>query len=478
MNSSKQVNVINRRELMAGVAAITAMAAVMGSRSAHAQEGTLAWWDHFQPLAELHERMWANYAAESGGVPVEHTVMNPSDMMQSLQLAFRSGEAPDVASIPDSLAVISQLLRAGRFASLTDAVSLDKPVQREALFDGMHIVDGEVYSFPIFSFRWHTTALWFHKQMLEEAGMDPDAGPRDWDQIAAAAQATTGNGRYGLLLPIQFTGRMEAHLDDLAQMAGGVGPIDWRTGQYTFAGDQYVEALEFLLSFQENGTLHPASSSLDARQGRVRWAAGEAAMFTDGPWNSGSLASNMPDVIDGIGVVTNPMRSAGSTMQVGPAAGTFWVTEQSQMREQASELLAMMTTDEYYVALAERMDQPPLDLSAVERADVHETYRTIVREYPETVRLAPEPLIRNPDIAQVYAQMRTVSPGLGEIIQGAFAGAVPDIRATLQEYQDAMTAERDRAISVARENGAQVSVDDWIFENWEQGTDFAPDQYS
>jgi len=468
----------NRRHMLAGMASLPLLG-LAGSRALLAQESvTLRWWDHFQPLIPLHDQLIATYGEAHPGVTVDHQVMNPADMMQSLQLAFRGGEAPDITSVPDSLAVVSQLLQAGRFAPLADTVVLDKPFQQEALFEGMHVVNGQVHTFPTFSFRYHSTSLWFHKAMMEEAGLDPEAGPASWDEIAdAARKATTGN-RYGLLLPIQFAARMEAHLRDLAQMAGGVGDIDWKTGEYAFASDEFVAALEFLLSFQSDGSLHPASSSLDARQGRVRWAAGEAAMFTDGPWNSGVLLGLDAAVLDGIGVQPNPGRSGSGTVQVAPAPGTFWITAQSQNQADASGILGLMTSDEFYVALAERMDQPPLDLSAVDRANVHPTYKRVIAGYADSVRLAPEPLIRNPDVAKVYAEMRTVSPGLGEIIQGVFAGAVPDIRQALQDYADARTAERDRAIGVAVENGAQVSVEDWVFDNWELGTDFAPSQYS
>lgn len=468
---------INRRHMLAGMASLPLLA-MAGSRALMAQDSvTLRWWDHFQPLIPLHDQLIATYGEAHPGVAVDHQVMNPADMMQSLQLAFRGGEAPDITSVPDSLAVVSQLLQAGRFAPLADTVVLDKSFQQEALFEGMHVVNGQVHTFPTFSFRYHATSLWFHKSMMEEVGFDPAVGPTSWDEIAdVAKKATTGN-RYGLLLPIQFAARMEAHLRELAQLAGAVGAIDWKTGEYAFASDEFVAALEFLLSFQTDGSLHPASSSLDARQGRVRWAAGEAAMFTDGPWNSGVLLGLDAAVLDGIGVQPNPSRSGTGTVQVSPAPGTFWITAQSPNQEHASGILSLMTSDEFYVALAERMDQPPLDLTAVDRANVHPTYKTVISGYADSVRLAPEPLIRNPDVAKVYAEMRTVSPGLGEIIQGVFAGAVPDIRQALQAYTDAMTAERDRAIGVAVGNGAQVSVDDWVFDNWELGTDFAPSQY-
>jgi multiple sugar transport system substrate-binding protein len=467
-----------RRQVLAGMAGISALSLAAGTRGALAQgTSTVQWWDHFQPLLALHDDLIAQYTAAHPEVTVEHQVMNPADMMQSLQLAFRGGQAPDITTIPDSLAVISQLLQSGRFAPLTDAVVLDKPFQTEALFNGMHIIDGKVYSFPTFSFRWHATALWFHKAMMEAAGYDPEIGAKTWDEISDAARKMTKDGKYGLLLPLQFTGRMEAHLREMAQLAGGVGPIDWKTGEYAYASDAFVDSVEFLLSFQKDNTLHPASSSLDARQGRVRWAAGEAGMFLDGPWNSGSLLNIDPVALDGIGVQSNPTNGANGTVHLMPAVGTFWVTSDAKDPENASGLLSLMTSDEFYVALAERMDQPPLDLSAVERANVHPSYKTVIAGYKDSVRLAPEPLIRNPDIAQVYAEMRTISPGIGEIIQGVFAGAVPDVRQVLQDYQDAMTAERDRAIKVATDNGATVSVDDWAFPNWQMGKDFAPDQY-
>ena len=123
------------------------------------------------------------------------------------------------------------------------------------------------------------------------------------------------------------------------------------------------------------------------------------------------------------------------------------------------------------------MDQPPLDLSAVDKANVHPAYKKVVAGYADYVRLAPDPLIRNPAVGAVYAEMRAVTPGLGEIIQGAFAGAFPDPKPILQQYSDQMTAERNRAIEVARAGGAEVSLDDWKFDAWTPGEDFTADKY-
>jgi multiple sugar transport system substrate-binding protein len=470
----KETGGLNRREALAGLAALAAAMATASGRSAFAQEArTIKWWDHFQPIAPLFEKAWADYGAAHPGVSVEHTIMNPADMMQALQLAFRSEQSPDVMSIPAPLATLNQLASSSWFAPAGSGLHLDKPFQKDVLFEGLTNFGGKVYSFPLFTFRQHSTALWSLKDKIDTDGN----AIKGWDQIRQVAKAATRNGVYGLLLPIQFTDRMRVHVDDLSQMIGGAGPIDWKTGQYNYAADEYVETLKQLLSFQQDGTLHPASSSLDARQGRTRWAAGEAAMFTDGPWNSGVIANSFAQVLPNVAVSGNPVLSDNGHVHATPQAGTFWISAQSKNPDIASELLNLFTTNDFYIKLAERMDQPPLDLDAVAKANVDQTYKDVVAGYKDSVRLAPEPVIRNADVGKVYAEMKPISPNLGEIVQGAFAGAFSDPKPVLQQLSDQMTAERDRAIKAVNDAGGKVSVDDWKFDNWNPAEDFTPDKY-
>ncbi|HQZ11893.1 MAG TPA: substrate-binding domain-containing protein [Devosia sp.] len=481
MNSLQSIakTTISRRSLLRGAVALGAASAL--PLPAFAQAGdTIKWWDIFQPLIPLHEKMWAEYSASHPG-KVEYTGMNPSDMMQALQLANRSNQMPDVFNVPNGTPdVVSSLQAAGWFAPLADSFVFDKPFQKEVLAEGFTSFGGKLYSFPIFSFRQTDTSLWYFKDGFAATGADAAKGPATWEEARAAAKAATKDGKYGIILPLQFVDRMKQHLIDLAQAAGGSGEIDWKTGEYAYASQPFVDALNFLLGFQQDGSLHPASSSLDARQGRARWAAGESLMFFDGPWNSGVLNGNFAAVIDGIDVVRVPYPAAAegnSYTRRSPKAGTFFISAQSQNVALASDVLQQLTTEPYYIGLAERMDQPPLDLAAVEKANVHATYRKVLSSYPEYVRLSPDPLIRNPAVAQVYAEMKPVTPGLGEIIQGAFSGAFSDPKPVLQQFADQMTAERNRAIEKVAATGAKVSVDDWKFDAWTPGEDFTSDKY-
>ncbi|GLQ57119.1 ABC transporter substrate-binding protein [Devosia nitrariae] len=467
------VSGVSRRTLLQGMAMLGA-AGLLPGRSFAQDMVTIKWWDVFQPLIPLHQKIWDEFAA-SHPAKVEYTPGNPSDMMQSLQLAFRSNQLPDVFNVPVSgIAAVNALQAAGWFQPLADGFTFDKPFQKEALTEGFTNFGGKPYSFPIFSQRQTATSLWFFKEDIEAADVDPEAGPASWDEARKAALAGTGDGKYGLILPLQFGDRMRAHLIDLAQTAGAAGEIDWRTGDYAHASQPFLDAIEFLMSFQKDGSLHPGSSSVDARQGRARWVAGEAVMFFDGPWNSGVLNGSFADQIDLIGVtgqVPYPVDQASAFNYRGPSGGTFYISAQSQHPDIATQVLQMLTTDDYYVGLAERMDQPPLDLTAVERANVHPTYKKVVSGYQNSVRLAPDPLARNPAISAVYAEMRDVTPGIGEILQGAFSGAFSDAKPILQQYTDSMSRERDRAIEVAKSQGAEVSLDDWVFEGWTPGED-------
>lgn len=468
---------VSRRALLQGMAVLGA-AGLLPGRGFAQDQVTIKWWDVFQPLIPLHQKIWDEFAA-THPAKVEYTPGNPSDMMQSLQLAFRSNQLPDVFNVPVSgIAAVNALQAAGWFQPLADSFTFAKPFQKEALAEGFTNFGGKPHSFPIFSQRQTATSLWFFKEGVDAGGIDAEAGPASWDEARKAALAGTGDGKYGLILPLQFGDRMKAHFVDLAQTAGAAGEIDWRTGEYAHASQPFLDAIEFLMSFQKDGSLHPGSSSVDARQGRARWVAGEALMFFDGPWNSGVLNGSFKDQIDLIGVtgqVPYPADPGSAFNYRGPSGGTFYISSQSQHPDVATQVLQMLTTDEYYVGLAERMDQPPLDLSAVERANVHPTYKKVVAGYQNSVRIAPDPLARNPAISAVYAEMRDVTPGIGEILQGAFSGAFSDARPILQQYADQMSRERDRAIEVAKSQGAEVSLDDWVFEGWTPGEDFTAD---
>jgi multiple sugar transport system substrate-binding protein len=441
----------------------------------------IRWWDHFLPIAPLHKQIWETFSKENPGVTVEYTQYNPPDLGKALQLAVKSGQMPDVFAIAGVGVPVARLQAENWFAPIDQYVNDEwkKRFPAGSLIEGMTTFGGKLYSFPIFAFRQYTTLDWFNKELMKNGGVDPEAGPKTQDEMRKAAKAIADKGSSGVVLPLQFVERMQTHVIDIAQVNGAAGSIDWKTGAYAYASDPFYQAFDFLLGFQKDNSLFAASSTLDARNGRARWATGAAGMFTDGPWNIGVLQTDFKSFMDKTGVAQIPVLDAGKPAftKNAPAGGAFWVSATSKAPEVATKILQGFNTQDYYVGLANRMDQPPLDLNAVDKANVHPTYKQAMKFFQERARLAPEPLAKNPDVAAVQAEMKDIRPNLGEILQGAFSGDVKDYKAALKDYNDKLTAERDRALKVVADKGTKVSLEDWKFANWESDKDYTADLY-
>jgi multiple sugar transport system substrate-binding protein len=445
--------------------------------------GDLKWWDQFQPLKDLQEKTFSAFHAK-GGPQVAYTVYNPNDQGKALQLAFSSKQMPDVFSLAGVQSPPSVLQQQGWFSPLTNPDDITQALPEGTVVAGVHSFDGKLYSFPTFSFRQYDALLWSNAKLLKKARIDPQAQPKSWDDVRAQARKLkSGAGTSGVLLPLQFADRMSAFVQQLAQTAGfpgvqGIGRGDGlnvKTGEFAYDHDGFVQAIEFLLAFKKDGTLFPSSTSLDARAGRARWAAGGSGFFFDGPWNAGVVSGSFKQLLPDLAVTGIPTPDGSEpVISHGPIGGTFWVSGQSDQTDQASELLLMMTQSDYQSGLANAMDQPPLDLDAVAGSQAHDTYKKVIEMFKKQVFLGPTPEARNPKVTQVIGAMQPVEPGLGAIIQGVFSGQVKDLKGALKKLSDDTNAAREAAL---KKVGGGLSASDWAFPDWTPGKDFTAADY-
>ena len=56
-------------------------------------------------------------------------------------------------------------------------------------------VDGKIYSIP---FQRSTMVLYYNKDAFKEVGLDPEAPPTTWEELAEYGQKLTNDGRYGV----------------------------------------------------------------------------------------------------------------------------------------------------------------------------------------------------------------------------------------------------------------------------------------
>lgn len=443
-----------------------------GGRQTKAKSGKIVWWDQYLPKEELEREFFAKFH-QAGGPEVDYTVYNPNEQGKALQLAKQSDQLPDVFTLAGLDTAAVSLQEGGWFQPLGNADEITANLPEGTLIEGMHLFDGELYSFPLGTPRNYPTLPWGNKEFLKQADIEVTEGPQSWDDFRTKVRTSASAvDKPGLILPLAFAPRMASFVHDLAQQAGfdGDGGIEYSTGAYNYHHQAYLDAIDFLLSFQRDKLLLPASTGLDAREGRARWVAEDAVWFMDGSFNAGVVKSDFDSFMDKLAVTQLPTPDGAEPVVThGLEGGSLWISASSPYGKECSELLLTFTTEEFQIGQAEAMDAGPINLDVVPDSDAHQTFKTCCSWFEKNGRIAPSPIARNPEIAKVVAKTQEVRPDLGTIIQGVFSGDVDDLPAALKKLSDDSEQARELAIQKA---GAKVDGSAWAFRDWVRGEDY------
>lgn len=445
----------------------------MGEGEVNSESSSVfTWWDHYETFTDIVNGMLDDFSAETG-MQVDYTLSSPDKMSDTLLVAFRSNQLPDVLSLPFSdMTSVCTMFSEGWFQPLD--VDFDSLPQfaKDATFEGITTYQGQLYSVPIFS-QTHTALLFYHPSMVKE-------DPKTYEELYMACKKVyeESNGEvYGLILPMTFTKRMKETLEQLMD-AAGAPVIDYKTGAYNYDSDEMIEFFYWMTKMWDEGLIHPSSVNFNMKEARERWAVGEAAFLIDGIFNVGITKKNFDSELSDF-AVCEPITPDGGEYMIykWPMVGGYYISNRSDKVEDASKMIISMLEDESQLAIANVMDNPPVNLSVLEKADVHPTYIEGCEIFQNTIGIKPFPVAKNPDAEKVYAEMKTISPSPIEILNGYFSGAITDWEAALHEYNDKMIAERDRAIEKVRSQGYDVSIEDWQFPNFVYGESYTIDKY-
>jgi len=434
----------------------------------------------------VFEGLFDSFETDHPGVTVSRTQTNTNDQGRVLTLARQGDGLPDVFTPVGLEYPIARLVSDGWMQSLPLEESDLRALPANTIFEGITRFDGGIYSFPMFSPKQYNTTTWLNTELLATTDHAPEDA-ETWEGFRRVALAAHQKGPgTGIVLPIGETGWLSAFAGELATTLGGwysgnspvEGGIDPRTGKYELNSDAFVEAIEFLQSLRTDGLVLPGSESLDVLNSRARWATGASAFYWDGPWNPGIVQQNFPDFLDKIGVAHIPSPDAESrAVYRRPASGVFWVSSDTTNLELVAELLTLFATEDYYLQLANAMDQPPINAEVVADSDAIDAYKQAIVNYSEDVFIAPSAVVRNTAVSDVFATMEQPTPDLGNIIQGVLTDQIDDVRATLTEYNDKLNSALEAAISEVASTGVEVSGEDFVFDSWQPKQDFTPDMY-
>ncbi|HEU5330820.1 MAG TPA: extracellular solute-binding protein [Thermomicrobiales bacterium] len=455
---------------------------------------TVRWVDSGDAKEPFNKKFFAAYHAKHANITIQYDPLAQAEINKVVPLGIQNSNAPDLFSIPQVIQP-PQAISEGWVAPLDDLIPNFKSWKAAfppgAFANGITDFNGKTYTVPFTSNQRYSTLTLFNVAYLQQAGIDPVATPLTWDEYRAAAKKLTQQGAgkyYGVVLEAAQTPRLAVVVSSLAQMAGAAGNggndptsnINFKTGEFNYTTDQYVAAIELLLALKADGSVFPGSTSLNAAQARAQFPNGIAGLILQGPWNIPGWQTDNPDFKFGVGSQPVPNNGKITPIYYGPGGGNqIWVYAKSQNKAVAGDLIYNMglPINEAARAAIGGAADPPIMPQAEQGGQSDPLGATASQLYQEQMRLGPDPGVRNPDVAQVYLELKNLKPDFGQVIQGLFTGQLKDTKAAMQDLQDRAGKELDRAIKAAQAKGAKVSRDDWKFANWDPAKDYTEADY-
>lgn len=358
------------RRTHTAVGAASAAAVVLGlsacSGGARADEDTLVVTDTLSDTsAPVYQEVYDACAAEVG-MKVQANHVAGSGLIATVLQQASSDTLPDVLMLdnPD----VQQIASSGALSPLTDYGITGEGFPRGVVDAGTY--DGDLYGIaPVVN----TVGLFYDVDALAEAGIEP---PTTWDELRAAAEALTADGRYGLAFSAANT--FEGTWQFL--------PYLWSNGadEDDLTSPEAVEALSFVNGLVQDG--YASSSVVNWSQNDVndQFIAGKAAMMVNGPWNMPAL-----EAAEGLhyAAVPLPVPEAGDTLEapLGGEAFTVPRTGNPDKMAKAGDFVACVTRGEHQLAMATGRGAVPSDTEVAAEAAAE---NPVVATFVDTVQTA------------------------------------------------------------------------------------------
>ena len=291
---------------------------------------------------------------------------------------LQAGVAIERETVPGE-ALVARVLQQASSHTLPDVLMLDNPDVQQIASTGAlapisdfglsadgyaaGVVSASTFNGHIYGLQpvANTLGLFYNRDMLAQAGLTP---PITWDELKADAAKLTQSGRYGVAFSAV------ASYEGTWQFL----PFMWSNGgdETDIASPQVAGALQLWVDLVDSGSASRSVVNWSQADVRDEFAAGNAAMMINGPWQFPTLDS-MPGL--NYDVVPIPVPRAGAG--VAPLGGETWTIPQTGDRDRqakAAEIVACLNTDDNQLALAAQRSTVPTKTALLDRF-VHQVPR-------------------------------------------------------------------------------------------------------
>jgi multiple sugar transport system substrate-binding protein len=291
---------------------------------------TLSWWQFWTnpevkpTILELIKQ----FEKENPNIKVDLTDLTWSDGHEKIVVAFGSGTAPDVLELgSDWVPEFSYQ------DVLLDVTSEAEKIRKEFLMWEPATIGEKIFGFP-----WilDTRVLFYNRDLMKKAGLDPDNPPKSWDELLDYCKAVNR------LKPEAYG--FGANSAERHRLYKKFLPFFWANGGKILSDDQTeseinsregVQALEFYKKLTQNGMIDTQAMLDEA------FKHDKIGFVISGGWLLNDLRKNYPKLDFGVCLMPKPQSDRG--MPASFAGGEFLViNKKTKNTQQALELIKFL----------------------------------------------------------------------------------------------------------------------------------------
>lgn len=240
---------------------------------------------------------------------------------------------------------------------------------------------------------------------MEAAGYDPVATPLTWETFRDAAKKIieAGAGAYfGLTIGGSDIGRWSSFVNNFAMRAGASrGEFNYLTGDYNYTSEPYLAAIE-LLALKDDGSIVPGAVSINSDQARAMMPQGQAGMIINETGIVPFWIKESPDFDFDISRIPTPEAEPSGYIYSGPPGGFYWLSATSGHPAIAGDIFAFIGSEEGQQTWQRVGGALPVifpSANQVESLDPRLRRGYVI--FDETMRIGPDPAVRDPDASLV-----------------------------------------------------------------------------
>jgi ABC-type glycerol-3-phosphate transport system substrate-binding protein len=481
---------LNRRNFLKTAGAVAGAATLGNDLVACGSSGntvTVQHWDYYVSQSPWLDNEVKLFEAAHPNIKIKRTINSSTTYDELFNLAVKSNKQPDVFMVTGTVTPYPAQMQQGWWLPvdkwINDAWKNRFPPQ--TFYQGNNMFDGKTYTAPLAS-GGSFLELYMNLDVFKAAGLTNSDGtpkvPQTWDDVTNFADIITKKwyGHFlGLCVGAGGGGSIITAWPDLFLRPAGVpggafgstgqtwyDGFDYRVGKYTFSSDRnWEDFLNLFYEWKQRGYFYPDSMSITDETARAYFERGKFGMTVGGPWCEPEWTTHGFTNYS-LTTLVGPTTTRKGFYYHTPGGQEFAISAKTKYPEEAWQWFSWLYSDDAGRRWVQTYNE---DLSTF--ANLNDPSKIKFKPFAEYVATAPlnliypNPLQRNPETSKVI--LNAVSPNFNDLMVGLWTGQLHDMKSALSDLEGRANTAIQKAISQAKANGAKVSIDDYIYPDWD-----------